>query len=338
MVPVIRKQLFSTCTRTFKCYLDQSFKKRYSSEKKNEDSYNTIRETISEKNYKRLHQRKHESPKKEIMNFKKKFAIVIILSMVYLGHTLGSPGTDPFGDPIQDDLSKKPIIVQYIIRIFRQLKYYRRLLRAPTDEKLLPDPLQFPYLQPKYTLVIELTDVLVHREWNKDTGWRYKKRPLLDYFLETLQHHYEIVIYTAEQGMIAFPLIEAIDSNKIIAHKLVRDATYFTGGSHIKTLDKLNRNLSKVVCVDWNQKNVKFNPENLFRIKRWSGNDNDTSLIDLASFLKTIATNDIEDVREVLKSYSKYDDPVQAYSEKQRRRIEDLDQQAATNKENSNPE
>lgn len=331
MVSIFRKKIFSTCIRTLICFLENSSIKTYSSEKQNSKSNNTMRKNMWKKIV-YLQERKQKSPKKEIkLNFKTTFRGSIILLIAYLVYTLGSPGTDAFGDPIKDDLFEKPNILQYVIRIIRELKYYRRLIRTSSEEKLLPDPLQFPYLQPKYTLVIELKDVLVHPEWHKDTGWRFKKRPLLDYFLETLQRYYEIVIYTAEQGMVAFPLIEAIDPNKIIAHKLVRDATYFTGGSHIKTLDKLNRNLSRVVCIDWNPKNIKFNPENLFRIKRWTGNDNDTSLIDLASFLKTIATNNIEDVREVLKCYSKYDDPVQAYREKQRRRIEDLDQQAATN-------
>lgn len=254
--------------------------------------------------------------------------------VIYVIYTFGRPEIDHFGLPIQDDLSGKPVIIQYLIRSCRELQYYLKLMKAPSKEKLLPDPLPYPYLQPKYTLVLELTDVLVHSEWTYNTGWRYKKRPLLNYFLESLQGTYEIVVYTAEQGIVVFPLIEAIDPKKIIAHKLVRDATYFTGGLHVKALDKLNRHLSKVICVDWNAKNVKFNPDNLFNIKRWTGNDNDTSLLDLASFLKTIAANDIEDVRDVLKYYSQYEDPVEAYKEKQKRLIEELEEQAAAERQN----
>ena len=37
--------------------------------------------------------------------------------------------------------------------------------QRPSRDKLLPDPLTYPYIQPKYTLVIEMTDVLVHPEW-----------------------------------------------------------------------------------------------------------------------------------------------------------------------------
>lgn len=192
----------------------------------------------------------------------------------------------------------------------------------------------------------------MHPDWTYNTGWRFKKRPGLDYFLETLQGQYEIVIYTAEQGMTVFPLMEALDPKNIISYKLVRDATHFSGGHHVKSLDKLNRDLSKVICIDWNPKNVKFNPENLFNIKRWNGNDHDTSLMDLASFLKSnlslilvnictnihifvtaIADNDIEDVREVLKNYSEYEDPIEAFREKQKKLIDQLEAQAAAKRD-----
>lgn len=40
------------------------------------------------------------------------------------------------------------------------------MIIEPTSAKLLPDPLREPYYQPPYTLVIELTDVLLHPEWS----------------------------------------------------------------------------------------------------------------------------------------------------------------------------
>ena len=36
----------------------------------------------------------------------------------------------------------------------------------PSRELLLPDPIQPPYIQPKYTVVIEMKNVLVAPEWN----------------------------------------------------------------------------------------------------------------------------------------------------------------------------
>ncbi|XP_066158938.1 mitochondrial import inner membrane translocase subunit TIM50-C-like [Euwallacea fornicatus] len=264
------------------------------------------------------------------------FGISFSLVGTYLVVTLGAPQRDEEGLPLRDQFSDFPAVKAYFLRTIRELDYYRKLIREPSREKLLPDPLQYPYIQPKYTLVLEVTDVLVHPDWTYQTGWRFKKRPLLDYFLESLKDQYEIVIYTAEQGMTVFPLIEAIDPKNIIAYKLVRDATHFTGGHHVKSLNNLNRDLSKVICIDWNGSNLKFNPENLFCVKRWPGNDDDTSLLDLVTFLKTIADNGIDDVRDVLKVYSKYDDPIMAFREKQKKLIDELEAQAAAQREQQN--
>lgn len=39
------------------------------------------------------------------------------------------------------------------------------MVQEPSRDKLLPDPLKYPYIQPPYTLVLELTDLLVHPDW-----------------------------------------------------------------------------------------------------------------------------------------------------------------------------
>ncbi len=38
-------------------------------------------------------------------------------------------------------------------------------MKDPSTDKLLPDPVQPPYYQPPYTLVIEMTGVMLHPEW-----------------------------------------------------------------------------------------------------------------------------------------------------------------------------
>jgi hypothetical protein len=83
----------------------------------------------------------------------------------YLVFVLGAPERDKDGSVIEDDLSNLAIWRQYFVRTYRELDNYRRLIKEPPRDKLLPDPLQYPYLQPKYTLVLELTDVLVHLDW-----------------------------------------------------------------------------------------------------------------------------------------------------------------------------
>ncbi|XP_018318721.1 mitochondrial import inner membrane translocase subunit TIM50-C-like [Agrilus planipennis] len=240
----------------------------------------------------------------------------------YLVFELGKPVIGEDGLPVQDEFAHLAPWKQYLYRTLKELDYYKRLIKEPSRDKLLPDPLKYPYYQPPYTLVLELTDLLVHPDWTYQTGWRFKKRPGLNQFLESLTGLYEIVVYTAEQGMTVFPLMEALDPKNLISYKLVRDATHFVDGHHVKNLDKLNRDLSKVIVVDWNMDSVKFHPDNVLRIPKWVGNDDDTTLFDLAGFLRTVATSEIDDVRDVLKYYKEFDDPLAVFRERQRKLME----------------
>lgn len=126
------------------------------------------------------------------------------------------------------------------------MNYYQKMIQEPSRDKLLPDPLKPPYIQPPYTLILEMKDVLVHPDWTYQTGWRFKKRPGVDVFLQECAKHFEIVVFTAEQGMTVFPILDALDPNGYIMYRLVRDATHFIDGHHVKNLDNLNRDLKKV--------------------------------------------------------------------------------------------
>lgn len=199
-------------------------------------------------------------------------------------------------------------------------------MQEPSADKLLPDALKYPYVQPKYTLVLEMKDVLVHPDWTYQTGWRFKKRPGVDHFLEQLGRTFEIVVYTADHGMTVFPVLDALDPNGFIMYRLVRDATHFVDGHHVKSLDRLNRDLSKVIVIDWNPHATKFHPENAFNIPRWTGNDDDTTLFDLVAFLKTIVTADVDDVREVMVYYKQFSDPIEQFRENQRKLLEQMEE------------
>lgn len=240
-------------------------------------------------------------------------------------YTFGQPTIGEDGHIVKDEFSNMPLWKQYIYRTLRELDYYTRLIKEPSRDKLLPDVMKFPYYQPPYTLILEMTDVLVHPEWTYKTGWRFRKRPGVEYFLENLQGIYEIVVFTAEQGMTVFPIIEALDPKNCISYKLVRDATHFVDGVHIKDLSKLNRDLSKVIVVDWNPESVKFHQENVFQVPRWDGRDDDNTLVDLVAFLKTIAHTEINDVREVLKYYKEFDNPLHTFRMKQLELLEKME-------------
>jgi mitochondrial import inner membrane translocase subunit TIM50 len=84
-----------------------------------------------------------------------------------------------------------------------------------------------------------------------------------------------------------FPILDALDPNGYIMYRLVRDATHFIDGHHVKDLSCLNRDLKKVIVVDWNQESVKFHRSNTILVPRWKGNDDDLMLVDLAAFVRS---------------------------------------------------
>ncbi|XP_026749884.2 mitochondrial import inner membrane translocase subunit TIM50-C-like [Galleria mellonella] len=240
---------------------------------------------------------------------------------------MGAPRRGEDGQIIEDEFSNLPTVMQYLKRTWKELTFYEKMIKEPSREKLLPDPLPAPY-QPTYTLVLEFTDVLVHPDWSYQTGWRFKKRPGLDQFLQTVANsNYEVVIFTTENVFMIWPVIDKLDpENKLINYRLFRDSTHFIDGVHVKNLEGLNRDLSKVIVVDWNKGATKFHPQNSLILKKWTGADDDTTLLDLANLLQTIAISDVTDVREVLMYYGQFNDPIAAFRENQRKLMEQMEE------------
>ncbi|XP_077645240.1 mitochondrial import inner membrane translocase subunit TIM50 [Lonchura striata] len=241
-------------------------------------------------------------------------------------YVFGSNAVDEHGDKIPDEFDSDPVGIRHLRRTFKYFKDYRQMIIEPTSARLLPDPLREPYYQPPYTLVLELTGVLLHPEWSLVTGWRFKKRPGIEHLLQQLAPLYEIVIFTSETGMTAFPLIDSIDPHGFVSYRLFRDATRYMDGHHVKDISCLNRDPARVVVVDWRREAFRLQPYNGLALPRWDGGSEDRALYDLAAFLKTIALSGVEDVRAVLQNYSLEDDPLAAF-QRRRTRLEEEQQQ-----------
>jgi len=254
---------------------------------------------------------------------------------LYLFFVWGAPLTDRLGNEVRDEFSDLPFVEQYAKRCLNEIKNYAVFLAEPSREKLLPDPVKAPYIQPPYTLLIELTGVLVHPDWTYKTGWRFKKRPGINYFLDkiTTDYSFEIVIYTQELGFTAFPIIEALDSKKVVSYTLFRDSTKYVNGHHIKDLDRINRDLGRVIMIDCNPASVENHRNNAIVLPKWQGNDDDRTLFDLAALLQTISSNEVDDVRGVLDHYSNFADPISQFREKQRILVEQEQEKEALMKQ-----
>uniref|UniRef100_A0A7E4V871 Mitochondrial import inner membrane translocase subunit TIM50 n=1 Tax=Panagrellus redivivus TaxID=6233 RepID=A0A7E4V871_PANRE len=243
----------------------------------------------------------------------------------------GKAPRDAEGNVIKDEHSGTFLAPFY--RILNSFKLWRDYVVEPSRDVLLPDPVPYPYLQPKYTLVIEMKNILVSPEWTYTTGYRFKKRPALDYFLDVVGYpNFEVVIYTSESSMTAASVVENMDPKQRVMYKLYRDCTKYMNGHHVKDLSKLNRDLKKVIYIDFDPQSFQLNPENVLRVPKWDGDMEDTALLDLAELLKTIHLSDVEDVRPTLQYYSQFDDPAKEF----RRRAQYLAEQEHGHHEDQN--
>ena len=103
----------------------------------------------------------------------------------------------------------------------------------------------------------------------------------------------------------------------------------------------MNRDISKIILIDWDESSHHSQPRNaLHRLAKWEGDENDTELVYLASFLKSnsqyvlqfsvqkreknkikcnqfksivIASSGVSDVREVLDYYNQEVNPLETF-------------------------
>jgi len=266
-----------------------------------------------------------EKEKKEMPRWQKRVYLGLIVTMSGLvvanAIIFSLPDRDEQGNDIEDEFTGQSFPLQHYRRLKNKIFTTKKAIEEPFSDKLLPDPLEPPFFQPKYTVVLEMTGLLVNSDWSHKHGWRFQKRPGLDIFLSQIGYpNFEVVIWTVENSMTFFPIVSGMDpENRHIMYRLFRDATWFKNGIHMKDLYRLNRDLKRVIVVDWNTKTTEDNPENALILPKWTGDNGDRSLISLAQFLQEIGSSDVDDVREVLNYYRQFDDPIEAFRENQRK-------------------
>jgi Dullard-like phosphatase family protein len=122
-----------------------------------------------------------------------------------------------------------------------------------------------PVYHHKRTLVLDLDETLVHCSveptsksdftfpvtYNAVNYQVYvKKRPYVDYFLESVSKEFEVIVFTASQQVYADRLLDYLDPHKkYFTSRLFREACLDVYGNFIKDLTVLNRDLAKVTSL-----------------------------------------------------------------------------------------
>ena len=104
-------------------------------------------------------------------------------------------------------------------------------------------------------------------------------------------------------------------------HRLYRDATFFQNGVYVKDLDKLNRNINRIVVIDDDLAENMFHPENVIRVKPYDDptNKTDDTLARITPFLIEIARDGHNDIPGLLSQYEGMD--ADEIADEQERRI-----------------
>ena len=173
-----------------------------------------------------------------------------------------------------------------------------------TEEIPLP-----PYLPPlsqkyKYTLVLDLDETLVHYVSDDDSAY-IQIRPGAEEFIKELSEFYEIIIFTAALQNYADLIISGLDPDGVVSFKLYRQHTVNIDNTYIKDLDKLGRDIKKIIIIDNISENFSQQPKNGLNIADFEGNEYDEELKYLKDDLIKLVKLRPDDVRFYLKDIQK---------------------------------
>lgn len=76
-------------------------------------------------------------------------------------------------------------------------------------------------------------------------------------------------------------MLNELDKEKTISHKLYRQHTRSSNNVFIKDLSRIGRDLSKTIIIDNIKENFHLQAQNGIHIKHFLGDENDTELFDL---------------------------------------------------------
>ncbi|XP_021750472.1 probable C-terminal domain small phosphatase [Chenopodium quinoa] len=128
------------------------------------------------------------------------------------------------------------------------------------------------------------------------------KRPGVDEFLEFLSKKFEIVIFTAGLREYASLVLDNLDKNRVINHRLYRDSCRELDGKYVKDLAQMGRDLWKVAIIDDNPNSFSFQPENAIQIKPFIDDLQDNELSKLIRFFD--ACDGVKDIRDAVKLFA----------------------------------
>ncbi|GMY37463.1 probable C-terminal domain small phosphatase [Fagus crenata] len=188
----------------------------------------------------------------------------------------------------------------------------RRALVFDNNKNLLP-----PMISPKRTVFLDLDETLIHskadppperfdfvvkpRIEGEVMNFYVLKRPGVDQLLASLAERFEVVVFTAGLKEYASLVLDRLDTNAVISHRLYRDSCKEVDGKFVKDLSDLGRDMRRVVIVDDNPNAYAFQPENAIPIRPFTDDLGDRELGRLVDFFEW--SDCFDDMRDAVKQF-----------------------------------
>ena len=170
----------------------------------------------------------------------------------------------------------------------------------------------------KYTLILDLDDTLIHSKRNfnfRINIYNINKkrsiifRPHLFEFLDLMKPLYELILFSSSTPDYVDPIVKLIEKEKkyfdyvLYRHHITLDED----GNNVKNLEKIGRDLNKVIIIDDIARYFKLQKKNGINIKPFCGNiakENKTLKV-LGEVLVKIR-NDVEECNDIRISLNKF--------------------------------
>ena len=181
-------------------------------------------------------------------------------------------------------------------------------------------PPKSPEYLNKKTLILDLDETLVHSSFDpfpkndivlniNFDGIYYKiyvlVRPGAEEFIKNISQYFELVVFTASISKYASPLLDILDKERYIQHRLYRDNCTFLDGIYVKPLKRIGRSIKDIVIVDNSPLAYAFDNDNGLPITSWFDDKNDKELFDITPLL--IFLSKTNDVRKYIEKFVYFD-------------------------------
>lgn len=172
---------------------------------------------------------------------------------------------------------------RYLLPQVRHQDMHRKCMVIDLDETLVHSSFK-PIPNADFIVPVEI-DGTVHQVY-------VLKRPHVDEFLRKMGELYECVLFTASLAKYADPVADLLDQWNVFRARLFRESCVYHGGNYVKDLNKLGRDLQKILIVDNSPASYIFHPENAVPVKSWFDDTSDSELLDLIPLFEKLSKVD----------------------------------------------